>query len=122
MASEDVDQLKKKRSYAKANVTKAINRINEMMQRNEAVDIVKEDIGKLRSKFKDFQESHEIIHSQLTAENEMADSNEYYRDCLESVSIVEGAFQRWIKEHDVRAKPEVRVNDNVSLISSRSSN
>ena len=104
MASADVDQLKKKRSYAKANVTKSINKITEVAQCSEASDEIREEIAKLRTHFKSLQEIHESLHSQLQSEHEIADSDRYYRDCLESVSRAEALF-----------------NDNVSVISSRSS-
>ena len=93
MASEDVDQLKKKRSYAEAKVTKSIDRNNELTQGNEAPDEIREEIAKLRAHFKSFQEIHNNLHSQLKSEHETADSDRYYRDCLETVLRAEAPFE-----------------------------
>ena len=62
MASQgDLEELKKLRSQAQANLTRKINKLQEVISNNDENKVIKQCLTQMREAFKLFQNAHQII-------------------------------------------------------------
>jgi len=76
--SENLLRLKKRRSSKKGILTRVQNEIKGLMLNSDNYDLVKDRIEEFKQLLQEFKEAHAAYHSQLSDENEIKESDEYY--------------------------------------------
>ena len=71
MEEQFLKRLRKARSYAKAQLTKKINKIKALMNDHENLSVVKELLTELHDTMKIFKTTHEAYHHQLKSESKL---------------------------------------------------
>ena len=83
------DDLKAARSFAKTNVTRKVNRLNELLSARESADAIQRVQIELNEVLEEFKIAHEAYHSQIKTERERQDSEKYYNSLVELASELE---------------------------------
>ena len=115
---QSLEELKKYRSTAKANVTCKINRLSELMSSNN-IQAVEETKNDLYENVKEFQRAHNVYHKKLDNEEEKLNSSQYCAAVLEEVEKHNAKVHLWLSEqqkNDIAA--EIRPDDSISNVSS----
>ncbi len=119
MASQgDLEELKKLRSQAQANLTRKINKLQEAISNNDENKVIKQCLTQMREAFKLFQNAHQNYHDSLTDEGDIEVSNNKYCTLRNKVASVEKETLSWVSESEAQA---VIPPDSISNAGSRSS-
>ena len=113
-----IEELKRIRSTAKANVTRRINRLNELMSSN-SVQAVEETKNDLLEIVNEFQLAHNVYHEKLENKDEKSSSSQYCAAVLEEAEKQKLKVDLWIsKQHNADVPIDIRPNDSISQVSS----
>ena len=117
-----IEELKKIRSSAKANVTRKINRLNEFMSSNENIHAVEQLVIELNLVLDEFQLAHNEYQRKLVNDEENASSSNYCEAVLEEATKHKARVNQWLSEQRrADQESEIRPDDSVSNISSQRS-
>ncbi len=121
-----IEELKKIRSTAKANVTRKINRLNELMSSNNILQAVEEknlqagrDKNDLYETVNEFQLAHNAYHEKLENEEEKSNSSQYCAAVLEEAEKHKMKVNLWLSEQNKnKLVDDVQPDDSISNVSS----
>ena len=126
-----MEQLRKARSTAKANVTKKANKVNELLTDCNNVESIKEIAKELDNVLQHFENAHIDYHNLLKDEQDIKDSTCYFNSVNELVSEIKSkilsrldepvASQTETQENQNEIRPEDSVSSAGSQKSKRSS-
>ena len=136
-AEQSLERLRKARSSAKANVTRKINKIRELMGNHENLTAVKDLLSELHEVLQDFRVVHKAYHSKIeSGENDLRESDEYCLSVEQSARELEQQIDSWLRDvqHDLERsirtqrlsennniQPEDSISNVGSRVSSRAS-
>ncbi len=113
-----IEELKKIRSTAKANVTRKINRLNELMSSNNT-QVVEENKNDLYETVNEFQHAHNVYHEKLENEEEKSNSSQYCAAVLEEGEKHKMKVNLWLSEQNKnKLVDDVQPDDSISNVSS----
>jgi len=120
------DDLKAARSFAKTNVTRKVNRLNELLSARESADAIQRVQIELNEVLEEFKIAHEAYHSQIKTVRERQESEKYYDSLVELASELEREISSWIMQPDAQRlltaqSAHVGPEDSVSNAGSRDS-
>lgn len=119
MASQyDLDEFKKLRSQTQGNLTRKINKLQEVISNSDGLNIVKQCLNQMREAFKIFQNAHQDYHDGLTDEDEIEVSNNRYITSRDKVASVEKESLSWISQCEAQV---IITGDSISNAGSRPS-
>lgn len=123
--AERIHKLKQTRSAFKSSLTRKLNELEHLMSSiNELIDPieVRDRISQLFESMKNFKASHDAYHVNLVNEHDIQESCRYYQQQEERVHIVNGQFENWLANAELRARAallEVTSEDSISNVSFR---
>ncbi len=131
---EQLQQLKRARSLARAHVTRKINRIRELMNNPDNLSTVKDLLNELPNVLYEFQTAHKAYHSHTYDENELHESEQYCNDVklpvteleheidslVKQVNIEKSFKGQHVSETQIHVQPEDFISNVGSHVSSRS--
>ena len=120
------DDLKAACSFAKTNVTRKVNRLNELLSARESADAIQRVQTELNEVLEEFKIAHEAYHGQIKTETERQESERYYHWLIELASELEREICSWIMQPDAQRlltaeSAYVAPDDSVSNAGSRDS-
>ena len=120
------EDIKAARSFAKTNVTRKVNRLNELLSARESADAIQRVQTELNEVLEEFKIAHEAYHSQIKTEGERQESEKYYDSLVELASELEREISSWIMQPDAQRlltaqSAYVAPEDSVSNAGSRDS-
>ena len=74
---QSMEELKVTRSSAKTNMTRKVNRLNELLSAHESADAIQRVQIELNEVLEEFKNAHEAYHSQIKTEKERQESQRY---------------------------------------------
>ncbi|CAB3997411.1 PREDICTED: uncharacterized protein LOC107342904 [Paramuricea clavata] len=111
-----IEELRKIRSTAKANVTRKINKLSELISNNN-IQAVEETKNYLYETVNEFQLAHKAYHEKLENEVEKSNSSQYCAAVLEEAEKHKIKVHLWLSEQQ-KNDIEVRPDDSISNVSS----
>ena len=96
------DDLKATRSFAKTNVTRKVNRLNELLSSHESAHAIQKVQTELNEVLEEFKIAHEAYHSRIKTERERQESERYYDSLVELASELERQISSWIMQPDTQ--------------------
>ena len=114
-----IEELKRIRSAAKANVTRKINRLSELMSDNN-IQAVEETKNDLQQTVNEFQLAHKVYHDKRENEEEKLNSSQYCAAVLEEAEKHKTKIHLWLndQQRNDAVVVEVRPDDSISNVSS----
>ena len=94
--SERLQALKNARGARKGLVTKAHNKIRDLMLDFSNVDVVKGKVKELKKILDAFNEAHNAYHDQLSEERDVVESDEYSKAVNQSVTDLANDIASWV--------------------------
>ena len=122
--SQRIIQLKRSRSGYRAILTRRQNELLELMNEKGNINEIKAKCSDIDEAFKKFDIAHNNIHSQLKENNEIDDSEYYYKQQYDQVKSLKHTVNLWILDVEAKIKHQSDVlnpGDSVSQTSSRTS-
>ena len=120
------DDLKAARSFAKTNVTRKVNRLNELLSARESAEAIQTVQTELNEVLEEFKITHKAYYSQIKTERERQESERYYDSLIELAWELEREISSWIMQPDAQRlltaeSAYVAPEDSVSNAGSRDS-
>ena len=115
---QSIEDLKRIRSTAKANVTRKINKLGELISGNN-IQAVKETSNGLHEAVNEFQLAHKLYHEKLEDEEEKSNSSQYCAALLEEAEKHQTKIRLWLSEqqkNDIAV--EICPDDSISNVGS----
>ena len=124
--SEKLLRLKRRRSSKKGVLTRVKNEIKGLMLNSGNYELVKYRIEEFKQFLQEFKEAHAAYHSQLSDENEIKESNEYYDTAVLLGTDLAHKVGNWISSTTVetrllRSQEDLHPEDSISNAGSRAS-
>ena len=120
---EQIIQLKRTRSGYKATLTRIRNELLELMKHDQNIDDIKLKYIEMDETVKKFDDVHINLHSLFTEDNEVRESEFYYKLVNDDIELLRQSVKLWIR--DVESKNQLQLSlkpeDSISQVSSRKS-
>ena len=122
--SKKLLRLKRKRSSKMGILTRVQNEIKGLMLNSGNYNLVKDRIKEFKQFLQEFKEAHDAYHSQLSDENEIKESNEYYHTTVLLGIDLARDVGNWISSTTVetrllQSQEDLHPEDSISNAGSR---
>ena len=118
--NENLLRLRRSRRVAKGNVTKKITEITLFMSQSPLVEELLSKAQEFNKTMEAFKTTHAHYHSMLRDEDEIQDSQDYYKsECARIANFQETLNQFITRASAENYESEVRPEDSISNVGSR---